>query len=68
MLVADIKHQAALLIDQIADLQTSSSEPAVMRWCAEAITNIETGAMFAVKAAVAQAEGGSLHGQLADQS
>lgn len=46
-----IKEKAAELIDYIDALEVR--HPEVGRWKAEAMTNIETGAMYGVKAAVA---------------
>lgn len=46
-----IKHKSAELIDLIDSLEPRHEE--VGRWKAEAMTCIETGAMFGVKAAVA---------------
>ena len=49
-----IKHNAAKMIDQIAAIPDGNSQCG--RWKAEAQTLIETGAMFAVKAATAGQE------------
>ena len=52
--VDGIKHNSAKLIDQIAAIPDGNSQCG--RWKAEAQTLIETGAMFAVKAATAGQE------------
>ena len=49
-----LKHNAALLIDQINGIPAGNSQCG--RWKAEAMTLIETGVMFAVKAATAGQE------------
>ena len=49
-----LKHDAARLIDKINEIPSGNGQCG--RWKAEAITLIETGAMFAVKAATAGQE------------
>ena len=51
--VAEIKRRSADLIDFINELP-ERAHPEFRRWQAEAKTNIETGAMYGVKAATAR--------------
>ena len=52
--VSDLKRRVAQLIDDVDALPNANSQTA--RWKAEALTNFETAAMYAVKAATAGQE------------
>lgn len=47
--VDEVKRTAAFLIDYFKEFQDKATNPEIKRALAEAMTNIETGCMFAVK-------------------